>query len=145
MGKREMACLLVILALAGHLSAQQVPREVAQYGYPDTLFVNGNIVSMDDTSRSTEVGNIYQALAVKTDKIIKLGTDQGVRALVGPDTQVFDLKGRTLIPGIVETHAHIYGGAPRFLSRFGFKYPPQGIIVSAQRRSSCKSRCGCRP
>ena len=132
MGKRKPACLLVILALAGHLSAQQVPREVAQYGYPDTLFVNGNIVSMDDASRSTEVGNIYQALAVKADRIIKLGTDQEVRALAGPDTQVFDLKGRTLIPGIVETHAHIYGGAPRFLSRFGFKYPPQGIIVSAQ-------------
>ncbi len=132
MGKRELACLLVILVMAGHLSAQQLQREVAQYGYPDTLFVNGKVVSMDDTSRSTEVGNIYQALAVKADRIIKLGTNQEVRALAGPDTQVFDLKGRTLIPGIVETHAHIYGSAPQYLSRFGFKYPPQGIIISAQ-------------
>ena len=132
MGNRGLVCLLVILAVAAHLSAQQLPQEVAQYGYPDTLFVNGKVVSMDDTSRSTEVRNIFQALAVKGDRIIKLGTNQGVRALAGPDTQVFDLKGRTLLPGIVETHAHIYSDAPQYLSRFGFKYPPQGIIISAQ-------------
>ena len=114
------------------LDAQQLPPEVAQWGYADTLFVNGKVVSMDDASTSTQVGNVYQAIAVKEDKIVKLGTNAQVRALAGPDTKIFDLKGRTLMPGIVEPHSHIYGRATGFLNRFGFNYPPDGIIVRAQ-------------
>ncbi len=112
--------------------AQQLPPEVARWGYADTLFINGKVVSMDDKSTSTGVGNIYQAIAVKGDKIMKLGSSAEVRTLAGPDTRVLDLRGRTLIPGIIEPHSHIYGGAVRYLDRFGFKYPPNGIIVSAE-------------
>jgi len=68
---------------------------VARHGYADTLFVNGKVVSMDDASTSTNVGNIYQAVAIKGAKIVKLGTNAAVRTLAGPDTKVFDLKGRT--------------------------------------------------
>ncbi len=111
----------------------QLPAEVAQYGYPETIFLNGKVVSMDDASRSTDVGSIYQAIAVKRDKIMKLGTTEQVRALAGPDTQVFDLKGRTLMPGIIEPHSHMYGRAVQLLDRLGFKYPPEGVyFTSAQ-------------
>lgn len=130
---------VVVLALAVGLSfsvslplAQQLPPEVEEMGYADTVFVNGKVVSMDDASTSTEVGNIYQAIAVKRDTIMKLGTDQEVRPLAGRNTRVFDLEGRTLIPGIVESHQHIYGGALRWADRLGVKYPPNGIIVEAQ-------------
>ncbi|MDA2934431.1 amidohydrolase family protein, partial [Acidobacteria bacterium AH-259-D05] len=112
--------------------AQQVPPEVAKWGYADTIFINGKVVSMDDKSTSTRPGNIYQALAVKADKILKLGANAEVRSLAGPDTQILDLKGRILLPGIIESHSHIYGGAVRQLERLGFKYPPNGVIVSAQ-------------
>ncbi len=112
-----------------HLLAQ-LPPEVARSGYADTIFVNGKIVSMDDVSKSTEVGNIYQALAVKGDRIMKLGTGDQIRALAGPDTRVLDLKGRTLLPGIVEPHSHIYGGVIRHLERLGFKYPPDGVLMA---------------
>ena len=111
---------------------QQIPPEVAQHGYADTIFINGKVISMDDKSTSTEVGNIYQALAVKGEQIVKLGTNADVRALAGPDTQTLDLKGRVLMPGIIESHQHIYGGAVRQLQRLGFKYPPNGVVVSAQ-------------
>ena len=128
-----------LLAMAGLLFfqvssslAQQLPPEVAKWGYADTIFVNGKVVSMDDTSKSTQVGNVFQAIAVKGDKIMTLGSNAEVRRAAGPDTRVFDLRGRTLLPGIVEPHSHIYGGAVRFLDRFGFKYPPNGVIVSAQ-------------
>jgi predicted amidohydrolase YtcJ len=122
--------LLLLFQLSSALA--QVAPEVAQFGYADTIFVNGKIVSMDDRSSSTSVGNIYQAVAVKGDTIVKLGTGQEVRALAGPNTRILDLKGRTLIPGIIEPHSHIYGGAIQHLDRFGFKYPPDGIIVSVQ-------------
>ena len=110
----------------------QLAPEVAKFGYADTIFVNGKIVSMDDWSSSANPGSIYQGVAVKGDAIVKLGTSAEVRALAGPDTKILDLKGRTLIPGIVEPHSHIYGAAIQYLDRFGFKYPPDGIIVSMQ-------------
>jgi hypothetical protein len=96
------------------------------------MFVNGKVVSMDDKSASTSVGNVYQALAIKGDKIIKLGTTEQVKSLAGPSTKVYDLKGRTLLPGIVEPHSHIYGAAPKFFDRFGLKFPPNGVTVTAQ-------------
>jgi len=104
--------------------------EVAKMGYPDTIFVNGKVVSMDDVSNSTEVGTIYQALAVKRDRIMKLGTSARVRALAGPDTTIYDLQGRTLIPGIIEPHSHMYGRAVQYLDRLGFKYPPDGVLMA---------------
>ncbi|MCK5352773.1 amidohydrolase family protein, partial [bacterium] len=125
--------MAVILVAQATPSWAQLPVEVARSGYADTLFVNGKVVSMDDTSTSTDVGNVYEGIAVKGVRIMKLGTNEEVRALAGPDTRVLDLKGRTLIPGIIESHRHIYGGATRHLERFGFKYPPDGIkMVSMQ-------------
>ena len=55
-------------------SLAQLAPEVAEFGYADTIFVNGKVVSMHDESRSTGVGNIYEAIAVKGDKIMKVGT-----------------------------------------------------------------------
>ena len=82
----------VVLFPSIQLVAQQGPPEVAKYGYADTIFVNGRVLSMDDYSRSTEVGNIYQAIAIKNDIIMKLGTSDEVEAVAGPDTQIFDMK-----------------------------------------------------
>ncbi len=111
----------------------QLAPEVAQMGYADTLFVNGRVVSMDDVSSSTSVGTIYQAIAIKGDKIMKLGTSSQVRAVAGPDTLILDLRGKTLIPGIIESHSHMYGAAVQHLDRLGFKYPPEGVyFTSAQ-------------
>ena len=131
LGAWPISALLLLFQLSSALG--QLPPEVALFGYPETVFLNGKVVSMDDASRSTDVGNIYQAVAIKEDKIMKLGTTEQVRALVGPDTQIFDLKGRTLIPGIIEPHSHMYGRAVQLLDRLGFKYPPEGVyFTSAQ-------------
>ena len=65
----------MFVLVQGSLSyAQQLPPEVERMGYADTIFINGKVVSMDDGSPSADVGNIYQALAVKGDQIMKLGT-----------------------------------------------------------------------
>ena len=121
---------LSLLFVTSNSLAQLAP-EVAEFGYADTIFVNGKVVSMDDESRSTEVGTIYQAIAVKGDKIMKVGTTAQIRAVAGPDTLVLDLKGRTLIPGIIEPHSHMYGRAVQYLDRLGFKYPPEGVLFTS--------------
>lgn len=137
------ACWLLLLFLFPTAQAiAQLAPEVAKFGYADTVFFNGKVVSMDDISNSTNVGHIYQAIAVKADKIMKVGTNEDAKALAGPDTKVLDLKGRVLMPGIIEPHSHIYGGVTRFLSRFGFKFPPNGIIVTAQADRSLEKTQG---
>ena len=48
------------------------------------------------------------ALAVKGDRITAVGDDHDVVNLRGPDTRVIDLAGGTLLPGLVDAHAHIW-------------------------------------
>jgi predicted amidohydrolase YtcJ len=117
---------------AGPAFAQQLPEIVARRGYADSILVNAKIVSMEDATISSEPGRIYQAMAVKGDAIMKLGTNDEVRALAGGFTKVYDLKGRTVIPGIIESHQHIYGRSFRWLERFGIKYPPNGTVIHPQ-------------
>ncbi len=120
--------LLVVFGTSGVLA--QLDPDVAKSGYADTIFINGKVVSMDDQSTSTQVGTTYQGIAVKGEKIMKLGTTEEIQSVAGPDTQVFDLKGKTLIPGIIEPHSHMYGRAVQMLDRLGFKYPPEGVYLT---------------
>jgi len=122
----------ILLVSVGTVQPQDLQELIKRQGYADAIFVNGKIVSMDDTSISSEPGSVYQALAVKGDSIMKLGTNAEVRTLATDFTIVYDLNGRTMIPGIIETHSHIYGGALRYLDRFGIKYPPNEVIITPQ-------------
>ena len=122
--------ILLSSVVIGH--SQQLPELVARHGYAETIFINAKIVSMDDTSASSDPGTIYQALAVKRDSIMKLGTNEEIQALAGDFTKVYDLNGRTMIPGIVEPHSHIYGRSLQYLDRFGIKYPPNEVTIQPQ-------------
>ncbi len=55
-----------------------------------------------------------QALAVRGNRVLATGDDAEIRALAGEDTRVVDLGGRTVTPGLVDGHCHLYGlGAAR--------------------------------
>ena len=86
----------ILLVLALFAAATGPARAQA----PDTVLVNGKIVTVDD--RFT----IAQALAIKGERILKVGTTAEVEALRGPQTRVIDLAGRTVIPGLIDNHAH---------------------------------------
>ena len=86
--------------------AQNLPPEVI--AYPDLIVYNGKIVTMDNRSNNTVPGSIVQAMAVRDGEILKLGEDSSVLRLAGPDTRRIDLKGRTVIPGLIDTHSHLH-------------------------------------
>ncbi len=75
-------------------------------GYPQMIVYNGKIVSMNDASFTPNVGTIVQAMAIRDGKILAMGTDAQMRALAGPQTSQMDLKGRTVLPGLIMTHEH---------------------------------------
>jgi predicted amidohydrolase YtcJ len=52
-----------------------------------------------------------EAVAVRSNEIVAVGSTEEVEALIGPETMLIDLDGRALIPGFVDAHAHYYGAA----------------------------------
>ena len=102
--------------------SQEIPPLVGKHGYADLIVVNGKIVSMDNRSNVPDTpGHIYEAMAVKGKRIMALGTDGEMRELAGPETTFVDAGNRTVIPGLIQPHFHLYTAAAR---RYG---PSQGL------------------
>ncbi len=82
-------------------AAQQVPAELIRY--PQTVFFNGPVLTLD-----TDQGDftVAQALAIRDGKILAVGANDQVLRLAGPQTRRIDLKGKTVMPGIIDTHVH---------------------------------------
>ncbi len=73
----------------------------------DSIYVNGKVVTMD------AAGTVAQALAVKGDTLLAVGSTSDAKAWAGPGTEVVDLAGKTVLPGINDSHTHaaMYGGS----------------------------------
>jgi predicted amidohydrolase YtcJ len=72
----------------------------------DLIITNARIITMDPARPFAE------ALAIKGNRILKVGSASDVMALHTPKTRVHDNKGNTVIPGIIESHVHLFiGGA----------------------------------
>jgi predicted amidohydrolase YtcJ len=70
-------------------------------------FVNGKIVTVNSKDEVTE------ALAVRDNRILRVGNRAYVEQTFGPDTDVVNLNGRTLIPGFIENHIHMTNSPQR--------------------------------
>jgi predicted amidohydrolase YtcJ len=67
---------------------------------PDKVLVNGKIITVDGTF------TIAQALAIRGARIVAVGTTADIEKLKGPATQTIDLRGRAVIPGLIDNHSH---------------------------------------
>ncbi len=71
---------------------------------PATLVLrNGKVVTVDAAMPEA------QAIAIRGDRIVAVGTNQSIQAYVGSATEVIDLRGQLAIPGLVESHGHFMG------------------------------------
>lgn len=69
----------------------------------DTVYLNGTIYTVDDSNPKVE------AIAVKDGLILALGNSSDMDQYIGQSTQVVDLLGMTMTPGLIESHAHLMG------------------------------------
>jgi len=83
-----------------------VPAE-AQSG-TTTLLLNGKILTMDSRSSTSE------ALVVRDGRIVATGKAVDLRKMAGPQARVIDLEGRTVIPGLIDSHMHAIRAALSF-------------------------------
>lgn len=94
-----LAARVAILTIAGAWVSACAPRVE-----PASLVLrNGRLVTVDDRQP------LAQALAVRGDRIVAVGTDTEVARYVGPATQLIDLAGQLAVPGFIEGHGHFLG------------------------------------
>ena len=99
--RRCFSCVILsatLAAAAAPASAQAI----------DTILVNGTILTVDPQS------SVRSALAVREGRIAALGSDADIRRLAGPKTRTIDLQGRTVIPGLIDSHMHAIRAALSF-------------------------------
>ena len=82
----------------GRLAGQQRDAPAA-----DIVFRGGPVITLDPQER------VASAVAIVGNRIAAAGSEQEISRLVGPRTQVVDLKGRALLPGFIDSHSHVEG------------------------------------
>jgi len=87
---RSLAFVVLMAGLCASAAAQMI----------ETLLLNGKIVTAD------ERGTLHQAMAVSEGRIVALGKSAEIKRLAGKGTRVVDLGGRTVIPGLIDSHMH---------------------------------------
>jgi predicted amidohydrolase YtcJ len=103
---------VLVLACGALLPALAAPASTA----PDVILVHGAVLTMNASN------TVAEAVAIKGDTIVDVGTEGRIRALAGPNTRVIDLEGKTLVPGFID---------PRVMGPFGFWETVAGIPLVA--------------
>jgi predicted amidohydrolase YtcJ len=116
-------------------AAACAPREAATE--PATLVLtNGRIVTVEDSPAEA------QAIAVRGDRIVALGTSDEIRSHAGPGTEVIDLHGQLAIPGFIESHGHFAGMGQAQLNLNLMKATSWAEIVSMVEAAARSARPG---
>jgi predicted amidohydrolase YtcJ len=90
--------LLILLATFGLKASAQSPA-------PDRIFHGGVVLTMAENGMKAE------ALALHSDSILAVGSNNEILALGGPETALIDLFGAALLPGFVDAHSHLFSEA----------------------------------
>ena len=85
---------LLFLVFTSEVSAQTSD-------FYDKILVNGHIITVDKNFR------IAEAIAIRDGRFIAIGSNKAIQSLADPNVEVIDLKGRTVVPGFIDGHAHM--------------------------------------
>jgi len=92
---RKPSLMLLVAALAAISTSLD-----AQQASPGMILTNGKIITVDDRF------SIAQAVAIRGDRVVAVGSNQEVSRLAGRNTQRIDLRVKAVVPGLIDNHAH---------------------------------------
>ncbi|MBB3013665.1 amidohydrolase [Cupriavidus alkaliphilus] len=134
-----MRCIARALAHAmavGCLMAAWGTPAQAAAAHADRILVNGTVLTMDAAD------TVAQAIAIRGERIVAVGANPQIRRLAGPATEVIDLRGRTVIPGLIDTHIHaIRGGQSYAFETYWYEGETTSLAAGlAQLRQTAQAR-----
>ena len=100
----------------------------------DLIIINGKVVTVDSNF------SIAQAVAVKGDKIVAIGRNDEIKALAGKKTKTIDLKDKTMLPGMNDTHCHISDWSLSRSLTLDVRYPIAKSIADIVKMVAKKAR-----
>ena len=103
-GNAAVGIAAVAIALVAVIASAFAPAQTSA----DLILVNGTVITVDAAD------SIAQGVAVSGGKIVAVGGSRDMRALANGRTQVIDLHGRTVTPGLIDTHVHFSETADLF-------------------------------
>ena len=109
---RNVKLLAALSVLAGNLACTPSRGLDA-----DRVLVNGNIITVDADD------SVVEALAIRNGRIVAVGTNDEIEALVGAGTERIDLEGLTATPGLLDLHCHFASGGVSSLYVLNLSYP----------------------
>jgi predicted amidohydrolase YtcJ len=118
----RIPAVILLAASAAALHAQQAA--------PNTILTNGKIITVDERF------SIAQAVAIRGDRIIAVGTNQEITQLAGPNTRRIDLRGKSVTPGIIDNHMHLLRAANTWTREVRF----DGVLTRKQAIEMIRAR-----
>ncbi len=109
-----------------------------EHGKADLILTGGKIVTVDEDF------NIAEAVAVKDGKFVAFGTDQDMKTWRGEATEIIDLKGKMVLPGLIDSHLHMVRSGT-FLSQINCRTPPMSSIadiMAAVKEEAAEAKTG---
>src|SRR4051812_36491448 len=103
---------------------------------PDVVLLNGKILTVDRAASTRE------ALAIRGGRIVAAGTTADGRRLAGAATRGIDLQGRTVIPGLIDSHMHAIRAAQFFATEVNWIGAPTLSEALARMRAAAQARPG---
>jgi predicted amidohydrolase YtcJ len=111
--------LVLAICIGGFVSVAASAEDKAKDVKADVVYRNGFVYTVDS------VRSRAQAFGVKDGKFIAVGSNEGMKAFIGENTKTVDLKGKMVMPGLVDTHIHALRGA---LTALGLAFPVTSTV-----------------
>lgn len=93
----------------------------------DMIIVNAKVITVDPAF------SLAQSVAIKDGKIIGIGDEAGIRRFAGPKTEVLNAQGKAVVPGLIDTHAHVEAAG---LLKYTVSFDGVGSVAEALARVS---------
>jgi len=96
----SLVLVLMVSLMIGVVVSFALPATSSDLGKADLVLLDGKVITVNSNF------DIEEAVAVKGNKIVAVGSTKEIRPLIGPETRVIDLNGRSVGPGFNDSHIH---------------------------------------
>ena len=97
--KRGLLSIAIVAGIAWISACTYSPSSVQ---IADVIYAGGDIITMNDAQP------IVEAIAIRDGKIVAVGTKANIDKYVGGSTKTVNLDGKTLLPGFIDAHGHVF-------------------------------------